>query len=490
MNKKTYLILTLIVLVSGAISFSLLTRGQTWLDDFAGYLMQAKSILNGTMADFVLRNSFTVTQSAYPPGPAAYPWGFPVLLAVVYAFLGNNVLAFQLVNTLCYALFLVVLFALARTRLGDLESLAVVSVLAFNPALLTAHNQIISDIPFLFFSTLAIFLIDSFFRQKTSPRWLSFAIGAAIFAACFMRTNGVLLLVPLFAAQAIQLWPQRHEKTTLMAGLKSAIVPYLVFGLLFAIQALIFPNGQDSYLSHFSMFSLPRLWENLVFYLLLPSTTFDQLPGGLVFYPLLMVFVIISLFTRRTRDLPIHLYSLVTVALFVVWPERQGLRFIYPILPFLFLFALDGMNLLIGRVRTNWQGFSRLLLGCFWIVLVVLSLAVSSFAARANLAANRAINGPFDPISAEMFTFIREQTPAQSVIIFFKPRAMRLFTDRNAFMTDRCQDLSKADYLALSQKVGDNGQIAPEAIGRCSNTGVKLAQVFTNKRFIVYKIDR
>jgi hypothetical protein len=35
MNKKVPLMLTLIVLVSGAISFSLLTRGHSWLDDFA-----------------------------------------------------------------------------------------------------------------------------------------------------------------------------------------------------------------------------------------------------------------------------------------------------------------------------------------------------------------------------------------------------------------------------------------------------------------------
>jgi hypothetical protein len=36
--------------------------------------------------------------------------------------------------------------------------------------------------------------------------------------------------------------------------------------------------------------------------------------------------------------------------------------------------------------------------------------------------------------------------------------------------------------------VGDNGQIPPEAVGRC--TGVKLEPVFNNQRFIVYKINR
>ena len=211
MKKRTWFILTLIVLVSGAISVSLLTRGQTWLDDFAGYLMQAKSILGGTMADFVRQNSFTVTQSSYPPGPAAYPWGFPLLLAPVYAVFGMNVLAFQLANTLFYALFLIVFFALTRTRLPEASALALTAILAFNPALLGAHDQILSDIPFLFFSTCAIFLIDRSLREKPSV-WFSLGTGAAIFTASFIRTNGVLLLIPLLAAQAIRLWPERHNR--------------------------------------------------------------------------------------------------------------------------------------------------------------------------------------------------------------------------------------------------------------------------------------
>ena len=169
MSKKTLSLLALIVLLSGAISFSLLTRGHSWLDDFAAYLMQAKSILDGTMGDFVRRNTFTVTESSYPPGPAAYPWGFPLLLAPVYAVFGMSVLAFKLVNTLFYALFLVIFFALARTRLTEGKSLLLTAVLAFNPALLLAHDQIISDIPFLFFCTLAIFLIDVF-TLRESPK--------------------------------------------------------------------------------------------------------------------------------------------------------------------------------------------------------------------------------------------------------------------------------------------------------------------------------
>lgn len=488
MNKKILLTLALIVLISATISFSLLTRGHTWGDDFASYIMQAKSILHGTMGEFLERNAFTVDQSSYPPGPAAYPWGFPLLLAPVYATFGMNVLAFKLVNTFFYGLFLIAFFALTCTRLTKMESVLLTAVMAFNPTLLLEHDLILSDIPFLFFSTLGMFLIDKFLTQNPSFK-TGLAIGFVIFAANSMRTNGVLLFVPLIVTQLIRAGKQHQDKTELAAWLKSALVPYLTFGLLFLVQTVIFPNGQDSYLSHFSLFSLPRLWDNFVYYLWLPSWSFDHIPGGIIFYPLLAIFVVVSILGRRSRDLHIYAYSLATLAVFILWPERQGLRFIYPILPFLFIFWFDGLNLAVAQLRLKWQKAARIVLITFWIALAVISLAVSSTFARNNLAANREINGPFDPVSAQMFEFVREKTPAESVVIFFKPRAMRLFTERDSFMTDRCEDLPKGNYLALSEKVGDNGQIPPEEVATCISW-VSLEQVFNNRRFTIYKINK
>ena len=63
----------------------------------------------------------------------------------------------------------------------------------------------------------------------------------------------------------------------------------------------------------------------------------------------------------------------------------------------------------------------------------------------------------------------------------------RLFTDRDAFMTESCADLSKGDYLVLHEKMGGNGQIPPEEVEACQ---VPLESVFNNKRFTIYKIKK
>jgi hypothetical protein len=128
-------------------------------------------------------------------------------------------------------------------------------------------------------------------------------------------------------------------------------------------------------------------------------------------------------------------------------------------------------------------------MAAFWAWIIATSLVVSSLAAYANMAADRAINGPFDMYSYQMFEFIREKTDSDSVIIFFKPRTLRLFTGRDTFMTERCEDLSKGDYIVIHEKRENNGQIDPELLPTC-NLNVSLEKVYTNRRYSVYKVER
>ncbi len=482
MTKRSLLLLALIILAAIALSFAMLTRGHPWWDDFASYVMQARAILNGDMGEFVRRNAFTVQNSSYPPGPVAYPWGYPLLLAPVVAIFGIHALALKLVGIAFYALFLVVFYLLARTRLTEGESLLLTGVLAVNPMLLLANDLILSDIPFLAVSTLGVLLIEWRIRGSSSraAAYRDPVLGAVIFLATFLRTNGILLFIPLAFSLLVRHWPD--WKTILRCFLP----PLGTFGLLYLAASWIFPNGQDSYLSHFSMFNLPRLWDNFLFYLWLPSWTFNHIPAGAVFYPLLAVFLLVSIFARLKRDLAMHAYSLATLGLFILWPERQGLRFIYPILPFLFIFAFDGMKLAIEWLPARWQTLTARAVTGFWGLLLIISLGASSYWAYGNLAANRAINGPFDEFSYDLYEFIRDETPADSVIVFVRPRAMRLFTDRDSFMTEHCADLPKGDYAAVHEKIGNVGQIPPEQITSCP--GITLEEVFNNRRFTVYRI--
>jgi len=84
-----------------------------------------------------------------------------------------------------------------------------------------------------------------------------------------------------------------------------------------------------------------------------------------------------------------------------------------------------------------------------------------------------------------MFTFIKTETPQDSVIVFFKPRAMRLFTDRDAIMSIECDRLPLGDYVAL-HKTWEYSQILPGDIQKCD---LSMNTVFENRKFIVYQLQ-
>jgi hypothetical protein len=110
---------------------------------------------------------------------------------------------------------------------------------------------------------------------------------------------------------------------------------------------------------------------------------------------------------------------------------------------------------------------------------------ISSSNAYGNIRSGREINGPFDPYSMETYDFIKNETDPESIIVFFKPRAMYLMTDRISLASTECDRMLLGDYLALSKKVGENLQIPPERIDECN---LPLEQVFQNRRFVVYQI--
>src|SRR5215212_141462 len=156
MQNRLVFVIVVISLIIGA---GTLRRGHEWGDDFASYILQAKSIVDGTTSEFVEHNSWTIFQSSIQIGPVAYPWGYPLILTPAYIIKGINPLALKLPGLFFYVGFLVCLYQLLTPRLTRTESVLIVAVFAFNPLLIQFLDQILSDIPFLFFSTLSLLLI-------------------------------------------------------------------------------------------------------------------------------------------------------------------------------------------------------------------------------------------------------------------------------------------------------------------------------------------
>ncbi len=492
-SPRTFLLLGGIVLASGILGASMLTRGHDWGDDFAAYLLQARSLATGTIGDFVRGSLFSFNASSFKYGPVAAPWGFPLLLAPVYSLFGLKLLALKSVLTACYLAFLVVFFLLARTRLTQAQSLVATALLAFNPSLLQSQNSILSDLPFLFISTLSLWLIERYRQQlpaSASRLAPGLVIGTSICLAAFVRPNGILLFLPLALAQWTAFPAESWRRGKCLPTAASAGLPYIVAGALYAVQAAVLPNlfyAQPPF-----NFSWQTSGDNVLYYLQLPWNLFGGGALGGLLYAALLALLVMGIASCKRADLPLLSYALATFLLFVAYPYQQGLRYLFPIIPVLVILAMKGAASLLGWAQAPRQTGARAAIYLLGSGLLVASIYVSGTEAVNNLEQGRSPGGgwaagPFSPASQAMFSFLRQETPQDTKIAFFKPRAMRLLTGRDSFLTTNCTALLKADYVVLVNDDHLAFQIPPDQIAQCTPQ-VDLELVYRQQSFIAYQV--
>jgi 4-amino-4-deoxy-L-arabinose transferase-like glycosyltransferase len=473
-----------IVILSLMIGSATLTRGHEWGDDFASYVMQAKSILNGKTQEFVEHNAFTIFQSSSQIGPVAYPWGYPLILTPVYALKGDSPLALKLPGLLFFAGFLICLYLLMNNYLTRTDSLLLVSLFAFNPLLVDFLDQILSDIPFLFFSTLALLLMTKEIKNSTLDYIL---LGGLIAFAFFIRATGILLLASFLAVEAFKVWINRKNREAVKKLLSGTFIVCATFGSLWGTYALLFPGGGESYFAQYQAFETETIPGFISGYFHLFSLFFGEATVWKYLYYVLFIFFLIGFWIRRKKELVFIIFFLLWMILLITWPYWQGPRFIFPLLPIFIYFTFQGMKTAIGKLPEKYHRIGHGIFYGFWLLIVGVFLFNSGTRAYNNVRNGRNMNGPFDPVSSEVYSYIKENTPTDSILVFFKPRAMRLMTDHDTLMINQCEGLARGDYIILSKKVGENNQVPPERIGSCN---LPLDNTFENRRFIIYKVRK
>ncbi len=481
MQNKLLLIVVILAIILGS---SMLTRGHEWGDDFAWYILQAKSVVEGSIDEFVETSIFTNTESTTHVGPTAYPWGYPLLLTPVYAIKGIHPLFLKLPVVLLYAGFLIGMYLLAKVRFSENESLLIVCLFAFNPLLLQFLDQILSDIPFLFFSTLSLWLIIKDQRRST---WHASLIGTSIFFVVFMRATGILLLGCFLMVAFFELLQERRNWPLVKKIVWESFLVCAAFGALFILSSLVFPGGGASYLSQYAGMSVDQIRDFAARYFAIYGFFFGQTTvWKYVYYGLVGFFLVGAIVEWKSRLIFI-LFFIFWMTAHIAYPYWQGVRYIFPLLPIFIYFTFAGMKFALAKLPIQYSSTGQWVFYGFWSLITVYFLVTSTQIAYSNLRNNRAINGPFDSYSKEVYAYIQDTTPPESIVVFFKPRVMRLMTDRASIMSMECDRILKGDYLVLSRKVGNNQQIPPEEIGACN---LALDQVLKNSRFIVYQIQK
>ena len=505
-------IFVLLVGISAILISMDLHKGHFWGGDFASYIMQAQSILEGTQREFIEANRFTIENSSFEMGPDAYPWGLPALLAAVIPVFGTNLIALKLVGCISFLLFLVCLWVGFRKRHTPLGFLGLIGIFVFNPYVLNRFNAIGTELPFLYLSTQSIILITVLVvenRSITRSRILDLVLlGASIAAAFFVRTNGLLLLATLAIAQLIALIQKQWKDETDWKSLASPsflktcfagrrfsveaislfLTPYLTFYCAVALWNFWLPKGGISQMGLLNQISFPGLIDNAIVYLKFPVDFYFGVPFRKVVYVLSLPIAIVGVSKRLKMDYPIIVYALLTYALYVVWPFRLGLRGVIPLIPFYISFFISGLENFQGSSKLKNTYFKKLVLVVPLVTIISFFLITSMPKILDNLSKEREITfGAYTETSKEMYSFIEENTEEDSTIIFFKPRVLRMITDRKSILINRTDQLSRGDYLCYCIREEPENQISESEIKMLvDNAAAQL--LFENRKFRFYRL--
>lgn len=315
------------------------------LGDNAAYYIFAKGLTNG--------DGYVNTHIYGKPKAVQYPPGYPAFMAIVMKTFGDSVLTMKKANGFLLWASLIILFFFFKNISKNIHlSFVITILLIFNMHLLQYSTWMMSEIPFLFISTLALLLLTITNTEKKP--WQSIAFIMSIITASgayYVRGQGLAVFAGIVLFLLI-------EKKWLHAIISTA----MYFLLLIPWQMRNSGLGESPYTAALRLKNyynpaegdmqlgdwFTRFFNNMERYFSheIPSSIFGysadyqgsgHLTGGII----ISAIVIFALFKLTKYRWAVGGYVLATLGILFLWPEIwYGIRFILALVPILlFLFA-------------------------------------------------------------------------------------------------------------------------------------------------------
>jgi len=460
-----------------------------WGDDFAQYIHQAANIVQGIPQS---ETGFIYSQQNFI-GPQAYPSGFPLLLAPVYALAGNNIAAFLTFISILYILLGLLLIVYFRQFFSWITALILASIFVYNPQMVLFKGEVMSDIPFT-----ALLVLNFLLYQKAKSGNLRglFIMAVTTGFMVTMRPTGFIFIAAVFADQLVVFWKRKKPSVHWIAGNGiMIIVPILVY---FLVNVFIFklPSGGSlsDYLSFYNSGKMSGIIPaNLSHhiesarYLYLPQT--GALMGASLLLASGMLTMALLGFIQRILRGPevIDWFFIFYVIMLLLFPDNNSaFRLMIPLGFIILIYAATGFkNInLLSHVSAQKKA---IVLGS--IVLLMFLPGIVNIARTGD----NIINGPQQKTSVEVFDFISKNVPADSVVVFAKPRALALYGGCRSMADPRTTNptlfhlqvvQNKASYLLI------NSTLTSELMLRYSRVMQnRMTKIFGNKDFELYRIN-
>ena len=432
-------VVALLLVVVGVFQLATLREGVKLSGgDPALYIRHAKNLVEGRP----YADTGYLQNPRYALHPEAYPPGYPLLLAPVYAAFGLDYTAMKVELVLFFVAALAAMALLFRHALPLPYLLALVAAVGFNPYLFGWKDAIMADFPFVFFCFAGLLAYQEAQAAAGSPsrRALGWSVlaGVCVCYAVLTRMIGGVLLPCLLLHDLV-----RFRKLS-----RPLLVALVAGGLLFGAQRLAFAPGSGApdsagpveaeagysniveqdlaqrvgeavedlpkMAGRYVRFAAGMTWGNAV------SEALKQvlfllfaLPVGLGFGARLL----------RWRS-PVELFAACYAAALLPWTFSWS-RYLIPLLPLYFFYLFAGL----ARLEAWLGARTRLPRGA--LLAATLLLLGGSYATKYAAYDHRPIDSPVATAAArEAFAYVERHTRPGDVVVTGRPRMLVLFVDR------------------------------------------------------------
>lgn len=362
---KKYWVWAVLLLFFGLLVFRFMPRGFFDLGgDSAQYIILAEGISQGKWLKAI--------NLPGEPFYFYYPPIFPLLLFPIIYFFGRNFLSMYLLVALTGSLSLIFIFKILGEYISKNKAFFITFIFATNYIFIYySASEILSDVPYLFMSSLSLFFAARFAKQGSVLNRAGILTVLLVALSYFTRYSAVTLALGLSLSLLLSGQRLRVKKAGFI------FLGFFAFFFLWQLISKFFSAAQtpihsnqilliDPYRPYLGNIInhpgqiLGRFIQGVNYYYSLIGQSlsiysmikWQMLAEVFCFVSFSLVLLGFLLEFRKNKGCVFQYYFLLYFLLMVFWPFREGMRLILPILPFMIFYlfsALMAMFKPLGR---------------------------------------------------------------------------------------------------------------------------------------------
>lgn len=398
-------ILLVSILITIAVFYIFTTReGQLWGGDFAQYIQHAKNIVEKKPYS----NTGYIFNPLLPYGSNAYPPIFPLLLAPIYKLFGLNLTIMKIEITFFFIGALIMIYLLfLQVGESKCSHIAIIALIGFNPYLWNFKENIVSDIPFMFFSFLCLYGLNVRPRvgiKAHPPHTMLHSLGGAglLYLAFGTRILGVTLLLA-FVIYAI------------LKRISTFLIRVIIFWCILVATQQIIIRSFPTYHKEFS-FTLKSIVPNIISYAKGLAIFFHNgyILVPTIIFSIYLIGVSVVGYIRRIKEKATLIEFWTPIYITMIIPWLPDTRYLIPIIPCFLFYVFSGIE--NSRVAS----------------VIVIAVTILSYIVNYTTMNYGRIDGVTNKECTELFNYIKEKTLPTDVFIFTRPRVLSLYTQRKS----------------------------------------------------------